>query len=181
MVKNIVRALLIGGVIVVATNSGLGLPAEARSAKAGARDSGLGGVQDGVRDSDDQRRSIVGSWIGTLDNGERILMSFTSDGIAFSTIQGEVRLTLPVLTPAHGAWTHLGGRRFALTLAGILYDVQTGGYQGAGKVRGFLTLDRSGDGISATVTVEIFGPDGTRVAAIPHTIRFTRINVELPD
>ena len=65
MVKNIVRALLIGGVIVVATNSGLGLPAEARSATAGARDSGLGGVQDGVRDSDDQRRSIVGSWIGT--------------------------------------------------------------------------------------------------------------------
>ena len=113
--------------------------------------------------------------MGTIDNGERILMSFTSDGIALSTIQGEVKLTLPVLTPAHGAWTHLGGRRFALTLVGILYDIQTGSYQGAGKVRAFLTLHRSGDEMSATATVEIFSPDGTLVAAIPHTLRFTRM------
>ena len=80
--------------------------------------------QDGRRDVQEQK-SIVGSWMGTIDNGERILMSFTSDGIVLSSIQGEVKLTAPVLTPAHGTWARVSRRQFAITEMAILYDIQT--------------------------------------------------------
>jgi hypothetical protein len=105
-------------------------------------------------------------------------MSFTSNGIAFSSVQGEVKLTMLVLTPAHGVWAHLGGRQFAFTSMGILYDIQTGGYQGAAKLRALVTLGKSGDQMNGTATVDVFAPDGTLVVTFLHTVRFTRIEVE---
>ena len=47
-------------------------------------------------DSNQEQQSIVGSWMGTFENGERILMSFTSDGIVLSSVQTEVSATNPV-------------------------------------------------------------------------------------
>ena len=165
MVKKMVRVLVMSGVFAVFTTA-----PHAQDAEHGS-----------LRESHRDQKSIAGSWMGTIDNGQRILMSFTSDGIAFSTFQSEVNLTRPVLTPAQGAWTHLGGRQFALTTVGILYDIQTGAYQGSVRVRAVLTLARSGDRIDATVKVESFSPDGTLVAAFPHTLRFTRVKVALLD
>ena len=163
MVKRIVSVLLMSGAIVVLTTA----TQAAQVAEQGS-----------VRDSHDERQSIVGSWTGTLDNGERIVISFTSDGIAFSSVQGEVKLTLPVLSPAHGAWTRVGGRLFALTQVGVVYDLQTGADQGAAKIRALLTLDAAGDHLSGDAKVDVFSPDGTLLVTFSHTLRFTRIQVE---
>src|SRR5262245_53691610 len=97
MVKRIFAALLMTGVIVSVTTS---MPASQAAEQGDSRQEG---------------QSIVGSWFGTLDNGERIVMSFTADGINFSSVQSEVSLSKPVLTPSHGVWTRLGGRQFATT------------------------------------------------------------------
>jgi hypothetical protein len=137
-----------------------------------------GAERGGLRDSDQEQKSIVGSWMGTLENGERLLMSFTSDGINFSSVQGEVKLTGPVLTPAHGAWARVGRRQFAITNVVVLYDIQTGEYLGSGKLRAVVTLDKTGDRMSGTATIDIFAPDGTPAIAFSHTLRFTRIEVE---
>jgi hypothetical protein len=163
MVKTIVRVLLMSGVIAVFTT---------------ATHAAQAPEQGSVGESHHEQKSIVGSWLGTFDNGERILMSFTSDGIALSSVQTEVSLTQPVLTPSHGVWTSLGGRRFALTGMVILYDIQTGEYRGFGKLRGVLALDKGGDSMSGTPVVTLYGPDGNPFATFPHPIRLTRMKVE---
>jgi hypothetical protein len=124
-----------------------------------------------------QEHSIVGSWMGTFDNGERLLMSFTSDGIVLSSVQTEVSAINPVLTPGHGVWARLGKRQFAFTDIVILYDINTGEYRGAGKLRGVLTLDKAGN-LSGDNRVEIFDPNGVLMIARPHPFRLTRINVD---
>ena len=164
MLKNIVRAMVMSGVIVVFA------PATQTVQAAG-----------GGQAFDFRQAWIVGSWLGTIDNGEQILMSFNVDGVAFSSFQGEVKTTAPVLTAAHGAWTYVGGRQFAFTTRGILYDIQTGVSQGSAKVRAVLTLDRSGDRMNCTVKVDVLAPDGSLVVSFPHTIQFTRIKVERLD
>ena len=71
MAKRIVGALLMSGLIAVSTSV-------AQASRAAA--------QGGNRDSDRYQKSIVGSWMATLDNGERLLFSFTSDGIDLRTV-----------------------------------------------------------------------------------------------
>src|SRR3954447_23555068 len=141
MLKKTLKVLLMGAAIVVFTTATQASPAAEQ------------------KELDQQERSIVGSWIGAFDNGERILMSFTSDGIVLSSVQGEVTLTNPVLTPGHGAWAQVGGRQFAFTDVTVFYDIQAGEYRGAGKLRGLLTLDKAGN-LSGNAKVEIFDPNG---------------------
>ena len=61
----------------------------------------------------------------------------------------------------------------------IFYDIQTGEYRLTGKLRGVLTLDKRGDALSGTLTVEAIGPDGNLVFTLTHSLRFTRIKVEV--
>jgi len=124
--------------------------------------------------------SIVGSWIGINETGERWLTSFTSDGIVLNSVQSEVSVTRPVgvLTPGHGVWAHRGHKQFAVTEMAIFYDIQTGEYQSTGKLRGVLTLDQGGDALSGTVTVDAIGPDGNVAFSLTHSLRFVRIKVE---
>lgn len=121
MVKRIFRVLLMSGVIGVFTTA----THAAQAPEPGS-----------ARDSHDEQKSIVGSWWGTFENGERILMSFTSDGIVLSSVQTEVSVTNPVLTPGHGVWTQVGRRQFAITDIVILYDIQTGEYRGPASYGG---------------------------------------------
>ena len=165
MVKRIFGVLLMSGAIAVFTTA-----TQARH---------LAG-HDGV---EQDQQSIVGSWIGINETGERWLTSFTSDGIALNSVQSEVSLTRPVgvLTPAHGVWARVGNRQFAITEVAIFYDIQTGEYQSTGKLRGVLTLDKTGDALSGSVTAQAFAPDGTLVFTLTHTLRFARIKVEAVD
>jgi hypothetical protein len=127
------------------------------------------------------KKAIVGSWLGTSGEGNRLITSFTSDGIVLSSVQTEVSTNpeLGVLTPGHGAWTHVGGRQFEFTLIGVLYTIDTGEYLGYLKARGSLTLNEAGDQLSGTDKVEIFAPDGSLVFAVPPgPLQFTRISAE---
>ena len=71
----------------------------------------------------------------------------------------------------------VGRRQFAFTDIVILYDIQTGEYRGAGKLRGLLTLDKAGN-LGDNNKVEIFDPNGNLVTTLPHPFRLTRITVD---
>jgi len=159
MLKKMLNGLLMSGVLILA----------AQASQAAEHTGG--------RDSDQAQASIVGSWMGTFENGERLLVSFTSDGTVLSSVQMEVNATNPVLTPGHGAWTRTAGHRFAFTDIVIFYDFQTGEYRGWGKLRGLLTFDEEGN-LNGDNTVEVFDPNDALVVALPHPFRLTRISVE---
>src|SRR5262249_35281728 len=117
------------------------------------------------------------SWVGTFDDGAAILMSFTSDGIVLSSVQTEVSLTTPVLTPGHGAWTQVGDRQFAITDAALLYDIRTGQYLGAGTLHLLWTLDKEGN-VAGPKKAEFFDPAGNPIGSRSGTLQLTRLGVE---
>ena len=127
-----------------------------------------------------QKKAIVGSWLGISSEGNRILQSFTSDGVFFASVQGGVNTDpmFGVLTPAHSVWQHLGGRKFAATAISVNYDINTGAYLGYLKARLVLTLNKAGDQMTGTDKVEIFGSDGELVFAATGATTFTRIKFE---
>lgn len=128
-----------------------------------------------------KRTAVVGSWLGVSSEGNRLLASFHSDGIVNGSVQTEVSTNpeLGVLTPTRGVWEHLGGREFSFTAVGILYDIASGEYLGHIKARVLVTLDETGDRLTGTDKVEIFGPDGGLVFAVPPgPIEYVRIKAE---
>ena len=131
--------------------------------------------------SESKKLAIVGTWLGTSGEGNKLIVSFTSDGIVFSSVEGEVSTNAQfgVLTPGHGVWTYLGGRQFGLTGVLLNYDINTGAYLGYVKVREVLKLNETGQQMSGTDKVEIFDPDGNLVLAIPPgNTSFTRLMFE---
>ena len=140
-------------------------------------------TQDGLPDFlERQRKAITGSWFTTLGCGCKVLFSFTSDGIFLSSGQGDVQPAgspVPTGTTAYGAWTHLGGRQFAVTFLIIGYDVGTGEFRGTLKVRILLTLNEAGDQLTGTDKADIFDPEGHLVDSFTTgTMQGTRIKVE---
>jgi hypothetical protein len=129
------------------------------------------------QDSEQETKSIVGSWILTLDDGPLSLISFTSDGIAFSSVQSEVSVSQPVFMPQHGAWAQVGRRQFALTLVSVGYDIQTAEYRGSFKIRARLTQAKSG-ALTGDATADHFDAGGNLLFTQQHALRFTRIRVE---
>jgi hypothetical protein len=128
----------------------------------------------------EKKTAIVGSWQGTVGGGNRVVSTYNSDGTVQGSVQTEVS-TIPelgVLTPTHGVWEYLGGRQFGLTGVGLIYDINTGEYLGMLKVRVLLTLDATGDHMSGTDKVEIFGPAGELVFTDSGNTNYTRIKFE---
>ena len=164
MMKQLFRAVVATGVIAIFT-----LAAPLQAAEPGT-----------FHDSEHEAKSIVGSWMITLDEGPLALISFTSDGIAFSSVQSEVSVSQPVFMPQHGAWAQLGRRQFALTIVSIGYDIQTAEYQGSFKIRARLTLTKSGT-LTGDATADHFDAGGNLLFTQKHSLRFTRIGVEPVD
>ncbi len=127
-----------------------------------------------------QKTAIVGSWVGTSSEGNKLLLSFTSDRTLVASVQGAVSTNpeLGVLSDGHGVWKHLGGRQFAFTSVGIIYDINTGAYMGMLKARALLTLNKAGNQIIGTDKVEVFSPDGEVVFTATGNTTFTRIKFE---
>ena len=127
-----------------------------------------------------QKKAIVGSWLGTSSEGNKLLLLFTSDGIQVASVQGAVSTNpeLGVLSGGHGVWKHLGGRQFAFTSVGIIYDINTGAYMGMLKARALLTLNKAGNQIMGTDKVEVISPDGEVVFTATGNTTFTRIKFE---
>jgi hypothetical protein len=127
-----------------------------------------------------QKTAIVGSWLGATSEGNKLIATYNSDGTTHGSVQSEVSTDpqLGVLTPAHGVWKHLGGRQFGVTSLGILYNINTGAYEGMAKVRILLTLNEAGDQMTGTDKVEIILPDGTVIPIPSGTTPYTRIKFE---
>ena len=137
-------------------------------------------AENSQEDAEQRKTAIVGSWLGTSGEGNKLINSFTSDGIITGSVQSEVS-TIPelgVLTPAHGVWKYLGGRRFGITAIGILYDINTGDLLGYLKAQPVLTINRAGDEMSGTDKVEILDPDGNVVFSAAGESHFKRIKFE---
>ena len=137
-------------------------------------------AENSQEDAEQRKTAIVGSWLGTTGEGNKILLSLTGDGIAFSSVQGEVS-TIPelgVLSPGHGVWKYLGVRHFAVTEVGILYDINTGHLLGFLKATPMFTINRAGDEMSGTDKVEITDPDGNVVFTATGETHYKRIKFE---
>ena len=150
-------------------------PAVPDQATAGAPGAGMQVEPQGAK-----KAAIVGSWLGTSSEGNKVIISFTSDRLAIGSVQGGVS-TIPefgVLTSAHGVWEHLGGQQFGYTAVSVNYDLNTGAYMGLLKARTVLTLNATGDQMSGTDKVEIFGPNGELVFAVSGNTTFMRIRYE---
>ncbi len=163
--QEILGVMLMSGVIAVCTTATQAMPAAEH-----------GG------DEQDQK-SIVGSWIGINETGERWLASFTSDGIALNSVQSEVSSTRPVGVSRRrmvsGRKSGTGNSRSPKWPSST--TSRPASTRSTGKLRGVLTLDKTGDALSGSVTADAFGPDGTLVFTLTHTLRFTRIKVEAVD
>ena len=96
-----------------------------------------------------QKEAVVGTWLGTLGNGAKTLITFNADGTVINSIQGQINISgnpmLPTHTSHHGVWKHLGGRQFGLTMWDIIYDINTGQLNLYTKIRIELTLDGNRD------------------------------------
>ena len=131
-------------------------------------------------ESQEKKAAIVGSWLGTSGEGNKLISTYNSDGTTHGSVQSEVS-TIPelgVLTPTHGVWKYLGGRQFGVTVYGVLYDINTGAYSGMAKVRVLLTLNEAGDQMSGTDKVEIINPDGSVISLPSGNTPYTRIKFE---
>jgi hypothetical protein len=126
------------------------------------------------------KTALVGSWLLKLEIGNRVVASFTSDGIAIGSSEGDVSLApdFPTNTPQHGAWKYVGGQQFAVTLAAILYDVPTAESRGLIKIHLLVTLNKAADQFSGTARVEIFDPESNLVDTLSFGLHATRIDVE---
>ncbi len=139
------------------------------------------GPQGGILDTlEPMKTAIVGSWLGTSSEGNKLISTYNSDGTTHGSVQTEVSTNpeLGVLTPTHGVWKHLGGRQFGITVFGVLYDINTGAYMGMLKVRALLTLNEAGDQMTGTDKVEIFDPHGNLVFTASGSTPYKRIKFE---
>jgi hypothetical protein len=128
----------------------------------------------------DKKTALVGSWLVTLGIGNRVVASYTADGIAIGSGQGDVSLApdFPTLTSQQGAWNYVGGQQFAVTLVSVQYDVPTAEYRGLIKIHLLLTVNRPADEFSGTARVEIIDPAGNVVDSFSFPLEGTRIKVE---
>ena len=158
-------------------NAALAVPIPAQERQGDHQLGGLGII-------DRHTKAIVGSWSGLLSGGagggNRLVVSFTSDGIVLSSVTTEVALNRSeVMTPAHGVWAYLGNRQFAITSIGHLYDSQTGEYHGFIKIRAQFTLNEAGDQLDGADSVQLFGPDSVLIDTFPSsTVNYTRVKFE---
>lgn len=196
MIKRIVWTFLITGVIVISTTVS---QAQSTSRRAWSRGASVNNVTPPAPDQAvegapvsqelqtaaqvgllDKKTAIVGSWLGTSSEGNKVILTFNSDGTIHGTVQGAVS-TIPefgVLTSGHGLWEYLGGKQFGFTVVSVNYDINSGAYMGLLKARSLLTLNAIGDQLSGLDKVEIFGPDGELVFAVSGNTTFVRIKFE---
>jgi hypothetical protein len=162
--------LVVGAIVVLAPVSRTAHAAEPAHDRA----------QGAALDSSEGRTALVGSWMGTSGDGLILLSTFNADGTMTNSIQGEVSTNpeLGVLTPLHGVWKYLGGRRFGVTGISAQYDINTGAYLGMLKVRIVLTVNKAADQMSGIDKVEIVTRDGTIIALGSHDTPYARIKFE---
>ncbi len=124
-------------------------------------------------------QAIVGTWLGTLGDGTKTLITFNADGTVINSVQGGISTdpASPTHTAHHGVWRHLGGRQFGLTMWDIIYDLNTGELKLYTKIRMELRLSGN-DEASARAKVEFINPQGDVVGSFSSGVTFKRIKYE---
>jgi hypothetical protein len=126
------------------------------------------------------KNAIVGTWMGTLGNGTRTLITFNADETVSNSSQGEISANTARLTHTnhHGVWRYLGGRQFGVTLWDIIYDVNTGQLLQYTRIRLEVTVGENGDDATARSRVEFFDPQGNVVLSRSGSATYVRIPYE---
>jgi hypothetical protein len=150
----------------------------------------LAGRSSGIaRANNDQ--ALVGSWFvagtpsGAPSAPARLLVSFTSDGIALRTapLQQAAPPALGTekmfISTTHGAWAPNGDGTFGLTFAGFAFD-DTGKFVAMQHIRVAVQVNDSQDGFSGPFKTDFIGSDGQVLASSGGTVQGTRIQVEPP-
>jgi hypothetical protein len=142
-----------------------------------------------ARANNDQ--ALVGSWLvaaippGAPSAPARLLVSFTSDGIALRTapLQQAAPPALGTekmfISTTHGAWAPNGDGTFGLTFAGFAFD-DTGKFLAVQHIRVAVQLNDTLDGFTGPFNTDFIGADGQVVASTSGTVQGTRIQVEPP-
>ena len=127
-----------------------------------------------------QKEAVVGTWLVTLGNGSKGLITFHADGTVIYSTQGEVSIApnRPSHTSLHGVWKHLGGRQFGYTVWDIWYDVNTAQLIQFGKLRGEVTLGDDREEGNVRAKLEFFNPQGDVILSREGTANFKRIKYE---
>ena len=121
---------------------------------------------------------LNGSWIATVTTTNptgvpplTILATFTEDGGLVGSAPN------PHVSAAHGAWSRIGSRRFALTAVYLRFE-DDGTFLGTTKLRATLELNRAANQGTATFQADQFDPSGTPGATFTGTAAATRIPVQ---
>ena len=143
--------------------------------------SGTAGQDRASEQLDRKTPTITESWLETfaLAGGSpfKAVETFGADGVWISSAQGAVTTAAPLpasFTPAHGQWTHQGGRTFSTTAVSIGSDVTDGHLLFLLKVRQTVTLNRSGNAYRSVFS----DPAGNLLFAVEGTSEAGRISVE---
>ena len=130
--------------------------------------------------AEQRAQAIVGSWLSTLANGSKGLITFNADGTVIYSVQGEVSTApnRPPHTSLHGVWRYLGGRRFGYTVWDIWYDANTSQLIQYGKLRGEVTLNWDREEGNVRAKLEFFNPQGDVILSREGTANFKRIKYE---
>jgi hypothetical protein len=142
-----------------------------------------------VGEADPPKTALVGAWLETVtfppESGRpplKALSTFHEDGTVTISDQGSVTTAGPmpgVFTAGHGIWRHLETRDFAYTQFELISDL-SGNLVGHLKVRGILTISKSGNEFTGRSFAEIFDTDGNVLFSVEVTNAALRIGLELP-
>jgi hypothetical protein len=166
----------------------LGLTACAAAAASTSLVTGRGRVAEAQDD-----RQLVGSWMvavtppgGQPGGSARLLVSFTSDGVALRTAPLQ-QAAPPALggdkmfiSTTHGEWARTGDRDFGLTFVGFAFD-DAGKFLATQRIRVAVRVDEVSDSFSGPFKADLLAADGSILASGGGTVLGTRIRVEPPD
>jgi hypothetical protein len=181
--RRIIFALLIVGVLSISTVSTRAQSSGRKAWTRGATDYSIQGTtapnaEAQVASQESNKTALVGSWLLNLAIGNKVVASYTSDGIAMGSSQGDVSLSLPTGTPQHGAWIYVGDNQFAITLLSVGYDLATAEGRGLVKINLLVKVNKNGDQLNGMAKVQIFDPDGNPVDNFSFPLEGTRIKAE---
>ena len=135
---------------------------------------------------------LVGSWLvtatpagGQAGGPPRLLVSFTSDGVALRTAPLQQAAPPPLGVPkmfistTHGSWGRTDDGRFGLTFIGFAFD-DTGVFLATQRIRVAVQVDDTAGSFSGPYQTDFLADDGTVKASASGTVQGTRIQMELP-
>jgi len=188
-IKKIFWTMLMTGVIVTCTPVTRAQSTAAELERASQEEQAV--AQGGILDIlERQKTAIVGTWLGTAGNGNKILITFNEGGTVLLSLHGINVTNNTVLTPTHGVWKHLGGRQFGVTGLAVRYNpittntmppVPAGSLLSYLKLQNLLTISEDGDELTGMSIVRALDPDGNVVGnptIINNVPPFTRIKLE---